>query len=347
MTCAIPGLMVKYRRFLDSISLGGSNGLFGNHAEKAVPPRHPHFPTLYRDVGRRRSPMAEEWRTYGEFVRWKDCKEKYGPISTMAFWIATSLVALAAILAYAWRTPLVDVDSVIFFDKCVVIVVIAVILLSIAAVDIRNYFWRNIIGYNLWIFYDEDPDHNEFRNLVGQVCPRSRMPDKGNLLVVPIGGWFNRPRIVFERRGGYAFTGSEKPYWHLTDFRWRDHQELPGSQAIIRTGHGEKITIDAGEFIRLLEYLWKYKGGAWYPPAMPVGMALKDLLYDRFRLADDKAILLNIVRDAIDAIAASKRFGKSKEGARIREKLVSDLIDFLPEDHPLRERLIATNQPAA
>lgn len=286
--------------------------------------------------------MGEEWRTYGKFVRWKDCREVYGPIKTRRFWIA--LIFFSALtIANACFVP-----KEYFSDALTINILCWFFLLVGFCAEVRTYIRRNVVGYNLWIYYDEEPHQNITRDLSGQVFPRSRLPDNGNLMIVPIGGWFNRPRIVYERRGGYgSFAGSDKPYWRLTGFTWRDHQELPGSQVIVRTRHGEVMTMNTSEFIHLLEYLWRYKGHAWYPPAMPIGMALNDLLCARTQLRDNKITLLKIVEDTIDAIADSKRFSKSKEGARIREQLISDMVAFLPENHSLRKKLVASNRPAA
>lgn len=271
--------------------------------------------------------MSENWKTYGEFVGWDDCKRKFGPINTTVFFLFFMAINLLAIMSRVLRPYVAghaaDITHWAAVTGWVVLAIVAVVCAG-------KFFRRNIVGYNLWIFHDDEFDHHALRKLTGRIFPRYHQPNKGNILVVPIGGWFNRPKIIYGERDGINFDDHKCVYWQLERFMLFGDKNLYSASVMVQTTHHEKVSMQAGELIYLLDHFQKKSGIAWYPPAMPAGMALYDFLKAANDRRKERDALVIAIKDATTGLAASKRAIKSPIVKAVCDKLIADTLNAFP-----------------
>lgn len=291
-------------------------------------------------------------QNWDEYIELYGCKKEhrlFGLIGLLglAGWVAIIL----------FRDAVVTDDPMKFFgiNMCVASLLL---LIAICYYGLnKEAIWkRNLVGYNLWIYrtHDSIPEH---RDIVGQVLPKGQeLEIRKCAIVIPLGGWRNNnPRIWY---GDILKFHDIDGAWYLSNFSpVASHRPFTDSTVMVKTCHGEKMKLKINHALDYFNYRFDQFGREPTSP-LPIYRPIGTILFQsacaniELRMANEECqnhaeALVNVIIEATQAISDTKRFGKSKEGARIREKLVSDTIALLPEDHSLRKKLTTSNRPVA
>lgn len=271
--------------------------------------------------------------------KWKDYKEGYGrtevalPFALMGL---TGVLGWIAIIVFR-NAPITGATEFFGISIC-----IATLLVATSFVYYKLTWKRNVIGNNLWIHRLEGLAPSE-REVVGEVRPRGHMIATPQCaIVIPLGGWFNKqPRVWYGN--DFQFDDAHAR-WCLGEFHPAFNGSITDSTISIKTRHGEEASMPVVFALDLLNHLMDTNVDV--PPVKPLGVAFFQSMRAETELRYDNDALLDLLVNTAQAIAETKRFGKSKEGARIREQLVADILKLMPADDS-RRKIIGSAQNAA
>jgi len=273
---------------------------------------------------------------------WKDILHDYGPLQSLGFYLIITLSVVANLSIIALMM-MVEND---YNRTAAMIFVLFLSFLPYAFLTIKyhRFLKRNIVGYNLWYYFSEQKQIN-----VITILPRDSYyyftPKCACAIVVPLGGWFNKqPRIWYGARFKFDKTGT---CWGLNNFKPLDSHDLNFSYFAINvtSRHGEEVNLEIHEALQLIRDTMFEPSVV--PPAMPIGMRYF-MCHTAKRLLQWRNFeLFGLLVQTVTAIAETKRFGKSKEGARIREQLTEDILKLMPENDSRREILESLRKATA
>lgn len=263
--------------------------------------------------------------------KWKDILRDLGPLNSFNFYLITAISLVANLSIIVLLVMLEENYSL----KMQLIVALYFSFLPYAFLTIKFHglYKRNIIGNNLWFYFDDRKQIN-----VISVFSRDSFFLSGTkcAIVIPLGGWFNKkPRIWYGAQYKFDQTNT---YWGLKNFRPHyDSVTFAESMISIINRHGEKIDLQIYEALQLIRDIMSKQSAS--PPMMPFGMKYFSCHCAKRLLQLHNNEMLGLLTQTVISIAETKRFGKSKEAARIREQLIEDTLKFLPQDDSRRKIL--------
>lgn len=263
--------------------------------------------------------------------KWKDILCTHGPASSIGFYLIALVLPVGTLFMTILNIILWgDIDFLIATAFWLIpSYLYAFIYLATTYCFFKK---RNFVGNNLWFYFDKCRQIN-----VVSIFPRnSDFSPIECAIVIPLGGWFNKkPMIWYGARYKFDQAGA---CWGLKSFRPHvDHVTFAESMISIINRHGEKIDLQIFEALRLIRDIMSMPSAM--PPRMPFGMEFHRCHCSERLLQDHNYQLLGLLAQTVISIAETKRFGKSKEGARIREQLAKETLRYMPEDDSRRERL--------
>jgi hypothetical protein len=278
--------------------------------------------------------------------KWRDYKDHYGAIPAVRIFLPPLLLFL--ILAAIW---LILEDE--FRAKpsplgvsCFIAMLVSFIILSHVTVTHWTRYWhRNFIGYDLWIYRMKDsiPTHRE---IVGQVFPWNHVPGlgKGCAIVIPLGGFGDRrPRVWFGPKAQFI-NGDH--CWRIDDFRPCGSDTVEHSCVAIKSRHNETIQMEISRTLDLFNHFLTHEQMN-EPPVYPIGHRLFSDTRRLFEAKQDLEICIGALHATAGAILDTKRFGKSKDAARIRTDILDTLQQVLPPGDSRLSKTEATSSDAA
>jgi len=213
---------------------------------------------------------------------------------------------------------------------------------------------RNIIGYNLWIFLDKPCSCREHWQIICQSFLRGEVKyDTSTALVIPLGGWFNRPKLWFKERDD-TDGNSINMFWRLSGFGKKDEwfsyltdEKYSFVHLTLNWRDQSRIVFTVPEIIKYLEFMLEHGLKPSTPPTYMISDAIRTITKNderieglgviKDRLAAEKAVLEKhcetletMLREAAKRLNATKRFVKSKEGAALREWIDSEMAKLPP-----------------
>lgn len=287
--------------------------------------------------------------------KWKDYKEGYGAIPAARIFIPPLLSFLT--LTTIWfifgdelvtnpSTGQFEIDHSPFGLGCFIAMIISFSFLShVTLTHWDNYWRRNFIGYDLWIYRMKDsiPTHRE---IVGQVFPWNHVPELGEgcAIVIPLGGFGNRrPRVWFGPKAQFI-DGDH--CWRIDDFRPCDSDTVEHSCVSIKSRHDETIRMEIDRTLDLFNHFLTHEQMS-EPPVWPIGYQLFTGTRRLVEAKQDLEICLVALHSTAGRILDTKRFGKSKEAASIRTDILDVLKDLLPLGDSRRPKDDASSSDAA
>ncbi len=193
----------------------------------------------------------------------------------------------------------------------------------------RDYWWRNVKGYILWCWEDENGVRYDI------VKPW----DFRLVLALPLGGWFKRGRVWL--REGRNFL--EDPVWKV-EAVWKDFFHVR-----LTDRHGDCVHLLAEQALKYLYYAHTCSlatsvdgcgVGGWMTLLGLRERGLDDANRERDEAQRNLKEALAQIVGTIDHLDATKRFIRSKQAQEIRRGLVCELDRLLPPDDPRREKYI-------
>ncbi|MFA6053639.1 MAG: hypothetical protein WC762_13735 [Methylobacter sp.] len=223
---------------------------------------------------------------------------------------------------------------------------------------LKAYWHRNVAGFEIWCYYLPDPPLPPH---VIYLREHWRDPEiqKGFAIILPLGGWFNRPRIICSQ----SYCPNDIPANEMLA-EWRVklvaiHEATKVVIVRLEDRYGDRVSTSAENALQILnEFVARLKGlsGDWgailsrYIIDVECGtrklaelQAKLDELAVRWnQLANDDIQLENEFSDFIETsiglLDQSKRFIQSKQAQAIREWFVAELNRrHLPLHDPQRE----------
>lgn len=263
----------------------------------------------------------------------QDPYAKYRPDSTLAFLIFISLVwLLLCISAFAVRPERTTLGVKLFFGG------MSVFFLSLAL--LFDWAKRNFLGYNLCYFLRGDKTETEvvFRPAMNIFLER----EKGLVLSVPLGGWFNRPKVYLngvkhlwqaswqeQRYGTIGLSNDRNTFWILS-YRGEKYGPFPIPEVF-----GELCDmLRLGDQGKLRGYLMAACGES----ATQSGKALAQFRSNLEHLESTRAKLIQLLCEAADRLDKTQRLKYSREGNPFAQWLVTALCEFLAKEGEGRER---------
>lgn len=230
---------------------------------------------------------------------------------------------------------------------------------------LQAYWHRNVVGYEIWCVYLPDsssPPHIIYL----RESWRNPVIERGFAIILPLGGWFNRPQIVCSQ--SYRPNKSIKACEELAKWRVELVAICVETKAIIvrlEDRQGDRIQMSVENALQVLnEFAAQLK--AW---SNTWGAILSSFIIDKEcgarKLAELQAKLdeqnakaleqvaalgdlkgtvafqtketLTLIETAIQRLDGTKRFINSKQAQAIREWLVEELFKRIPADDHRRE----------
>ncbi|MBU0531691.1 hypothetical protein KJ910_04360 [Patescibacteria group bacterium] len=230
---------------------------------------------------------------------------------------------------------------------------------------LREYWQRNAIGHNAIFWLDRQDEVCCILDWRGTFLfepgyfPRPVRDLPGNFLVVPLGGfWRRQPYFVTEHRRVIPTKKllrlrllevdvERGQVWLL----WRDSEgmRVPMRIEVLlklvdKNVHWGKV--GKSDLRHVVDYLyddlmsenqqWQARGREIEAKECEIEVLEKNRKF----LQTMRTVAINRLVQVVDDIKATSRFGRSKEGREIREGIVCDLPDMMPDDHPARQRIV-------
>lgn len=184
-------------------------------------------------------------------------------------------------------------------------------------ITVREYVKRNIVGYDQW--WSVDKDGRPTKSIYERGSWPSSSFQRGVAIRIALGGWGNSSAIEGDTNIAYV----AKAHWRLSRY-----QPFLGHDAVkLCDNSGVCLTVNLDEAVVLIN---KFPEFCW-------SNVIWRLLFDMLTFGR----ALDVLVEAVDEIAATSRFVRSKEGARLREKLTSRALELLGHDDPRRPKLDA------
>lgn len=226
--------------------------------------------------------------------------------------------------AYSWQAAfggavagMIGFSFVLSIRKC-----------GVELFSFREYLRRNVRGYYkvfTWTRTSHGSHIETVKNnplYVGRWRLRSVLTAGSLQLIIatPFGGWFAKPRMICD--------WANRAEWKITTRHAVSGNPDDWSFWLL-DGQGSRIACDSlGAVVKLADFLAKGSLGdtAWCL------LVYSDDLKDRLQRRENTlAVALDTLCAAVKRIEQTKRFQHSKEGARIRIELTSQLAGLLPE----------------
>lgn len=210
---------------------------------------------------------------------------------------------------------------------------------------VKKFWCNNIIGHILIV------NRNDDGSLNGLVVSRTDYYDHVDIalqvnnrinLVIPIGGWFNRPRIICADN----FAGREGIDHKKYVEQWRVECvgifQLTNSTLImvyLNDRRGDRVRVDVGSALTVLERFGanlERLVNEW--EAVVKGLLIGDNI-NREKIATlekDRIAAIVVMEDAVRKLDDAKRFIKSTQAQAIRLALIAEILKRLASDDPRR-----------
>jgi len=185
------------------------------------------------------------------------------------------------------------------------------------------FLWRtNIRGYNLFVEWEPhsaklDPVTELLDiNFKYTVLPRGSNMCATCALMIPLGGWFNRGRII-----GFPHAGL--PNWRLKLLAVNYN-----SLSIRVSHHGNTLILNESAIATMVDIM-----RGWSVDLRALPSRLVQLQAERNGLKSDLGAALTAMETTIRAISTSRRFVQSKEAGKIRNWLTGQYV-LIGRQHP-------------
>ncbi|MBI5071826.1 hypothetical protein HZB93_02980 [Candidatus Falkowbacteria bacterium] len=225
---------------------------------------------------------------------------------------------------------------------------------------LRDYWWRNVKGYNAWYWRDEEQKIQVSFTRRGEKEDEYAVFLKCPVIKVPLGGWFNSWGCVYRHR--FNEVGQAQGWKvRLPSDPWRN---ALSPHVTLVDAENHSITPDIGTALDFCEYYFiDDRVYEWILRASVMLVDIKRLMAERDEAKKRAEELegkwktacrqredaLSVIAEAIGRIDATKRFIKSDQAQAIRKWLSGRLAAMAPVGAPgtmfgARETL---TQPAA
>lgn len=313
--------------------IGGPNRLSGNNAGKAVSPRHPLF-LMYIRASEKEFIMDNEkmHRKIKEHVRLRfDFRVFFCLLASLALTIAP--IFLTAPLIGRMLVVLIGFYLMIYFFK---------------TIEYEDIMDRNIIGYNLW-FYCTKPAYTGAANIDCAIMRRSEVWDEEIAAVIlPLGGWFNRPRLWFKTTEyctngktvniGWKVRCSNRIGGPVINDTSYPREILQYITVTLTTRYNkERISMPVMEAVQFLDFMKNE-----YGQLFPFSCAIDRTFAAKVALQEKSDACVGLLVQTAERLEKTKRYVKSKEGAALRQWLEEEIAKIDPSRSAnMRGRTIA------
>lgn len=264
-----------------------------------------------------------------KLLKWKDYVKSDGPTAIIGalllFFFMVCLLGLTVCYAVDAK------DTQEFIKSTIMGGIFAVVGVVLLCNFLSLYIKRNVFGNNLWFYRIPDiaPNHRE---IIAEVAPRGKTLHVVDCaIVIPLGGWFNKqPRVWFGPKAQFV---DNDHCWRIDDFRPCDSYTIEHSCVAIKNRHNETIQLEIDQTLDLFNHFLAHEQMN-EPPVYPIGHKLFTSIRDLFEAKQNLEICIGALHATAGAILDTKRFGKSKDAARIRTDILDTLKQVLPPGDP-------------